>query len=431
MRRAFRLSLALAAFCCLAAGTPADDLGSIETVMRKQDPSLATFRIEGRKAVKAWEAVLLVSASAKAAPRSPLRPVAGVLLVSIPDNRVRLVIDIYRPKTSEPFPTLVAASAHAAYLDFYSDYGLYFGSIKYFFDDAHRTPPVRQRYRKLALVASAMSKGRIVYDVMGGVDEPARKAVIDDGLTYRKLSLEPRDAGQAPAFRLAESPRFPFPPPGPDRTPIRTPDGASFLVVNKTPPGQTHQPSGIEVTEPNGKKRFYPSPVATVGVFGTQKPQNMHGGIIEIDIGPWAADASHIWFANTFYDAEGVSGAGAIGSFDFASRKYAMRYLPVIAPWSASAILLDRGALWIGLMRRPEGSAIGGGLLRFDLRDGSTRRYPFSEYVYTIDRVEETIYCGTSDGLYTLHAEALRHFSFEPDVSGHLSLVMRMRRQMP
>ena len=431
MRRAFRLSLSLAAFCCLAAGPPADDLRDIETVMRKWDPSLATFRIEGRKGVKAREEVLLVSASAKAAPRSPLRPVAGVLLVSVPNNRVRLVIDIYRPKTSEPFPTLAAASAHTAYLDFYSDYGLYFGSIKYFFDDAHRTPPVRQRYRKLALVASAKSERRIVYDVMGGVDEPARKTVTDDGLTYRKLSLEPRDAGQAPAFRIAESPRFPFPPSEPGPTPIRGPTGASFLVVNKTPPGQTHQPSGIEVTEPNGKKHFYPSPVASVGVFGTEKPQKADRVQIEIDIGPWAADASRIWFASTFYDAEGFSGVGAIGSFDRASRKYTMRYLPVIAPWSASAILLDRGVLWIGLMRRPEGDTIGGGLLRYDLQDGSTRRYPFRDYVYTIDRVEETIYCGTSDGLYTLHAEVLRHFSFEPDVSGRLSLVMRTRRPMP
>jgi hypothetical protein len=168
-----------------------------------------------------------------------------------------------------------------------------------------------------------------------------------------------------------------------------------------------------------------------VGVFGTERPQKLHGGIIETDIGPWAADASRIWFANTFYDAEGFSGAGAIGSFEFASRKYIMRYLPVIAPWSGSAILLDRGALWIGLMRRPEGDTIGGGLLRYDLHDGSTRRYPFRDYVYTIDRVEETIYCGTSDGLYTLDGEALRHFSFEPDAAGRLTLVERRRRQMP
>ncbi len=427
MRRAFRLPLALAAFWCLVAGPPADDLRNVETVMRKWDASLTTFRIEGRKNLSDTESILLIGASRK----SPGQPAAGLFLVSGRDNRVRLVIDIFRPKTSEPFPTLVAASTHTVYLDKYSDYGLYFGSIKYFFDAASRQRPVKRPYRKLEMIGAKKSGGHIIYDVIGGVDEPDHNRDPLAGLRYRKLTLYPREDGRAPAFRMADSRYYAFPPPTPDPPPVRTADGASFLVVNETPPGQTHQPSGIAVTEPSGKKRFYPSPVSSVGVFGTTRPQPRHGGILEIDIGPWTADASRIWFANTFYDSEGFSGIGAIGSFDFASRKYTMRYPPIIAPWSGSAILLDDGVLWIGLIRRGEGSGTSGGLLRYDLRDGSTRRYRFSDAVSTIDRAGETIYCGTSDGLYTLHGETVRHFRFEPDRNGRLSLVLRGGRPTP
>jgi hypothetical protein len=155
------------------------------------------------------------------------------------------------------------------------------------------------------------------------------------------------------------------------------------------------------------------------------RPQPGHGGIVEIDIGPWTADAWRIWFANTFYDGEGFSGIGAIGSFNFASRRYTMRYLPFIAPWSGSAILLDDVVLWIGLMRRGEDAATSGGLLRYDLRDGSTRRYRFSDVVSTIDRAGETIYCGTSDGFYALRGASVRHFRFEPDRNGRPGLVLR------
>ncbi len=60
MRRAFRLSLSLAAFCCLAAGPPADDRRDVETVMRRHDPSLATFRIEGKKTLTDTESIFLI-----------------------------------------------------------------------------------------------------------------------------------------------------------------------------------------------------------------------------------------------------------------------------------------------------------------------------------------------------------------------------------
>ena len=87
-------------------------------------------------------------------------------------------------------------------------------------------------------------------------------------------------------------------------------------------------------------------------------PEKQAPGEIENEIGPYALAGAKLWFANSFYDSEGVSGVGAIGTFDFAARKYEMRYLPEIAPWSGSAMLLDGDDLWFGLMRRPEGAEL-------------------------------------------------------------------------
>ena len=104
---------------------------------------------------------------------------------------------------------------------------------------------------------------------------------------------------------------------------------------------------------------------------------------MESDIGPFVQDGDKIWFATSFYDGEGVSGLGAIGTFDIATRKYQMRYLPEIAPWSGSAILLDGDDLWIGLKHRPEGADIGGGLLRYNMRTGAVKTFAIPDVIFT------------------------------------------------
>jgi hypothetical protein len=143
------------------------------------------------------------------------------------------------------------------------------------------------------------------------------------------------------------------------------------------------------------------------------------------DIGPFALSGTKVWFASTFYDGEGVSGVGAIGAFDIPARKYQMRYLPEIAGWSGSAILLDGDDLWIGLMRRPEGAGYGGGLLRYNTKTGSARKYAFPDVIYTVDRLGDALYCGTSHGLYIVRDDKVAHLRFEPDGKEKLIMVAR------
>ena len=102
-----------------------------------------------------------------------------------------------------------------------------------------------------------------------------------------------------------------------------------------------------------------------------------------------------------------------------------MRHLPEIAPWSGSAILLDDGDLWIGLMRRPEGADYGAGLLRYNIATGAVTKYAVADYIHTIDRLGDTLYCGTSHGLYTVRGSKVTQLRFEPDGQGKLVMAPR------
>ncbi|MFN0104263.1 MAG: hypothetical protein ACKV2U_19530 [Bryobacteraceae bacterium] len=191
--------------------------------------------------------------------------------------------------------------------------------------------------------------------------------------------------------------------------------------------------SGVYVVSLRGGARFYPVPVPTVEMYHLLRravgavaftPGPAPGGL-ENSVGPFAFDGERLWFANRFYDGEGTSGVGAVGSFDPATRRYEMRYLPEIAPWAASVLALDGRFVWIGLMRQPEGSAYGAGVLRFDKETELVRKYPIDGYVSTIVRAGSALYFGTAYGVYTLDADERRltHVRVEPGPEGPRRIV--------
>lgn len=141
--------------------------------------------------------------------------------------------------------------------------------------------------------------------------------------------------------------------------------------------------------------------------------------------GPAVRDGDTIWFATSFYDGEGATGVGAIGSFHLPSRQYRLRYLPEIAPWAGSAILLDGDDLWIGLMRQSEGLPYSGGLLRYNRRTGDTGRYDVPDLIYSIHVFNGALWMGTNHGVYTLRDSRLTVLRPEPDPVGRTVLVTR------
>ena len=90
--------------------------------------------------------------------------------------------------------------------------------------------------------------------------------------------------------------------------------GDEFLRAIIFKPGREDRVVGIGETGLDFYRKMLP---------GKQPPVEIWS-----DIGPFVLSATKIWFASTFYDGEGVSGVGAVGTFDVPARKYQMRYLP-------------------------------------------------------------------------------------------------------
>ena len=76
-------------------------------------------------------------------------------------------------------------------------------------------------------------------------------------------------------------------------------------------------------------------------------------------------------------------------------------------------------------MRRPEGAEYGAGLLRYNTATGAVAKFPVADYIHTIDRLGNTVYCGTSHGLYTVRGNQVTQLRFEPDDQGKLVMVPR------
>lgn len=408
-----------------------EDLRAIQNVLKKKDPSMDWFAALAKKLLDQKYSVLVVEAAPSelrpgARYRSPVtaKLQVGVFIVSGATNEVQLVLDIFHQQDLGSNPVIEHWNEHTVYLHFYEDYGSYRGSIKYVFDLSSRKPPVKIPYGILALTSSTRMNGELhnlAEFIRAGEPEPGWEP------RYATISIHPAGGDSLPTFKIIERPA----PDNsvPEQAPLHLSTGETVTVANTTPPGQPQQPSGIYVASKSGRKQFYIVPFPTMAQYHQLLPDKQAPGEIENEIGPYALAGARLWFANSFYDSEGASGVGAIGTFDIAARRYEMRYLPEIAPWSGSAMLLDGNDLWMGLMRRPEGANYGTGLLRYNTRTGVTKLYKIPDLIYTIDRLGDTLYCGTSHGLYTLRGEKMLQLRFEPDVNRNRTVMVV--RQVP
>ncbi len=331
-----------------------------------------------------------------------------LFVISNQTNQELLQLDAFPATKFEASPSLEVIAPNSAYLHFYSDYGIYYGSIKYIFDLSNSKPPVKIRYGMLALTSVVRRNDKLDYSA--SFNQPGQ--IFQNGWheQHAAIIVEPRDAG-LPGYQIVDGAI----PPEQSASP-----GENVTVQNATPLGQPHRPSTIFVDN-----KSYPAPIPTVDFYRQTLPQKQAPAEMESDIGPFVQDGDKIWFATSFYDGEGTSGIGAIGSFDIATHKYQMRYLPEIAPWSGSAILLDGEDLWIGLKHRPEGAEIGGGLLSYNMRTGRVKTFAIPDVIFTIDRAGDAIYCGTSHGLYMLRGDQITQLRFEPNESGQLIMIQR------
>lgn len=413
-----------------ASGADNEDRRAVQAAFQKQDASLDWFQVLDKEPMDAADAVMLVEAAptepwrgtSRRAPVYPKEQI-GLFVVSGAGNQVRLVLDIFALNSVKARPKL-EVSGGAAYLNFYSDYGFYRGSIKYVFAPGKKRPPKRFRYGALALQSVTREGGDLQYRAAF----PASRSEAGDLPSgwqprYSIITIHPRGGASAPSYKIADTQAIDDAVPR-DPTPLQV-GGDKVLVVHNY---QNNRGAGIEVERARPRQRFRPLPVPTVEQYAQLRPDAQKPAELENDIGPYASDGATLWFADTFYDGEGISGVGAIGSFDPLTRKFELRYLPEIAAWSGSVVLLDGRDLWVGLVRRPEGANYGGGLLRYNLDSGEVASYPVHDLIYTLDRIGDTIYCGTSNGLYTVRGNRVTQLRFEPDARGKLSMLARLVR---
>jgi hypothetical protein len=402
-------------FVCFAVTPPA----GIQKAFRDRDASLDWFDTIVTKPVNATLSVMLARAAPAGAQSDSTRSRIGLFLLS--GNEIQTVIDVFPATEIEGLPDTLRVEENTIYVDFHSNYGFYGGSIRYFRALPADSGPIGIRYGALAMTSSSQSNGQLAY---AAVYSQWSQGKLERRRTVVTIQPAP-DNADSPAYRIAPAQALQYDVP---RHATFRAAGQTLTVENETPPGQSHVISRIRVTTASGSEQSYPVPIPAMAMNRQLLPEKQTPGELENDIGPFAFDGRKIWFANSFYDGEGTSGVGAIGSFDSVTHKYEMRYPPGLAAWSGSALLLDGDEIWVGLMRRPEGANYSGGLLRYNRVTGAVADFKVADVINTIDRTGDTIYCGTSNGLYTIRGSQVRHFTFEPDEKGKLTMVAHPAR---
>jgi hypothetical protein len=168
------------------------------------------------------------------------------------------------------------------------------------------------------------------------------------------------------------------------------------------------------ITErPGGKARFYPFPPPDAATFAQRGLKG--ASVLEWAIGPWQIYEGELHFAATFYDSEGHSAYGAIGRFDTNERKYAITAPAALAPFSASAILVEGDVVWIGAFHRGEWGHYPGGLLRINRATNHADKFDVPDVIHAILRVGPRIFLATDAGLAVLEGNVVRRYLVHPD----------------
>ncbi len=187
------------------------------------------------------------------------------------------------------------------------------------------------------------------------------------------------------------------------------------------------------------REEFYPLPQPTYDLFQAYRPRRVENGytrggtVFQEDIGPFQLEENKLWFGMTFYDGEGYSGVGGLGTFDVNTSQYEVRYLREIADWSVQSILVEEEAIWMGLAGRGEGSTSSGGVARYDRATGTVKKYKVPAVINKILRAGDALYLATTNGIYLVLVQndkgyKLVHLEYTLNIDGSYSLRSKLFR---
>lgn len=206
-----------------------------------------------------------------------------------------------------------------------------------------------------------------------------------------------------------------------------------LLVWNSDISSNSHGLGAVPgIYEIMGKeRRLYPLSQATEASFLKHRPgwvRKQRGQVphqYDQNVGPFQLVGGLLWFGITFYDGEGLSGIGGVGYFDAQTNQFHLEHYPEITDWSASAILVEEGCIWLGAIRRPEGSVVAGGLVRIIRKEGNVSKYEVPAVINRIIRSNSLVYLGTDEGIFILKDGKLAHLQYDIDLNGKYSVATK------
>ena len=174
-------------------------------------------------------------------------------------------------------------------------------------------------------------------------------------------------------------------------------------------------------------------PQSTYLEFARARPKRVENGYLEDStsinetVGPYQEGPDGFWFGKTFYDGEGASGVGGIGSVN-AAGVYQMIRIPELFDWSVSALLVEGDTIWAARVAHPEGGDRSGGLLEYNRSSHRARVHPVSDVITSIARAEDALFLGTTHGVYLFREDARLRYRMEPDIEGRMTVVVETLR---
>lgn len=173
-------------------------------------------------------------------------------------------------------------------------------------------------------------------------------------------------------------------------------------------------------------------PVSTVAEFEKERPvkakQIPPESPLQIDekVGPYQRVGNKIWVGKTFDDAGGSAGVGDIGYFDELTQNWSFLHIPEMADWSTSALLVEPGIIYAGLVRNSEGKLRPGGLLSYNRATHRGTIIPVADVIDKIVAVNRRIYCGTSLGFAVIEQGHAQAYEFVPRLDGSYEVTAAM-----
>jgi len=215
--------------------------------------------------------------------------------------------------------------------------------------------------------------------------------------------------------------------------PVHFGPGDRFTLAQEDETASEPRQKRLLVLDRTGEQlKRYPLPQPTYDEFGNVRPRRVKDGYsksgaeMNVEIGPRQIADGTLWFGETFYDGEGMTGVGGFGYFDTAERKFRVYSPPEIADWSVTAMLVEPDSVWLALAQHGEWGSSGGGLLRFDRGTEKVEKLELRDIAGKIARIGDRLLIATDFGAAVFLERKLRRFFLDQTTDGRLRVAEAM-----